>query len=205
MNALIIEDHPLIVLGVKITIQDSDPNAQLFSANTFPGGLAILEKEKIDIVILDIDIPGGENLKMMERIRSIQPQTIILIHSAYDEQLFAMPYLQAGADGFLSKQASPEEFKTAMETVLENKKYVSYEIQQSLIENIGVGQQSESLTTAELQVMHLLLDGKWTKEIAFILDLKPNTISTYKRRIFDKLGVRDSIELSKKMMSLKRD
>jgi len=202
MNALIIEDHPLIVLGTKITILDIDPEAKIYTASSFPEGLTILGKEHIDVVILDIDVPGSENLKMTDSIREIKPKTLILIHSAYDEELYAIPYLQAGANGYLSKQSSSEEFKTALTTVLEDKKYLSYNMQQMLIENGGDHDVSSYLTAGEFQVMQLLVEGKWTKEIASILDLKQNTVSTYKRRIFDKLGVRDAIELSKKVALL---
>lgn len=199
MNALIIEDHPLIVLGTTITIHDINPKAKIHTAPNFPEGLAILGKERIDIVILDIDIPGSENLKMVETIRNVKPKTLILIHSAYDEELYAIPYLQAGANGYLSKQSSPDDFKTALKTVLEGKKYLSYKMQQILVDNKGDNDLTKHLTATEFQIMQLLIDGKWTKEIAYMLNLKQNTVSTFKRRIFDKLGVRDAIELSRKV------
>lgn len=199
MNVLIVEDHPLFIIGTTLTIKDISPEATIQTAITFPDALVLLEKEKFDIIVLDIDLPGGENLKMMDMIRKISPKVHILIHSAFDEHLYAMPYLQAGADGFVSKKATPEEFKDAVNTIRNGKKYLSYEIQQTLISNIGEPKQTNQLTPSELQVMQLLIEGKWTKEIAHVLNLKQNTISTYKRRIFDKLNVRDSIELAKKM------
>lgn len=199
MNVLIVEDHPLFILGTTLTIKDVSPEATIATATTFPDALLLLEKERFNIVILDIDLPGGQNLKMMDLIRKITPEVNILIHSAFDEHLYAMPYLQAGADGFVSKKATPEEFKMAVNTIMNGKKYLSYDIQQTLLTNIGEPQPTNQLTPSELQVMQLLIEGKWTKEIAHLLDLKQNTISTYKRRIFDKLNVRDSIELAKKM------
>lgn len=199
MNVLIVEDHPLFIIGTTLTIRDISPEAIIATATTFPDALILLEKDKFDIVILDIDLPGGENLKMMDMIRKIAPQVSILIHSAFDEHLYAMPYLQAGADGFVSKKATPDEFKNAVNTIMNGKKYLSYEIQQTLLTNIGEPKPTSQLTPSELQVMQLLIEGKWTKEIAHLLNLKQNTISTYKRRIFDKLNVRDSIELAKKM------
>jgi two-component system invasion response regulator UvrY len=204
MNILIIEDHPLIVLGVKMIISDFDPQAKIDHLNSFPESLTYLATKATDLIILDIDIPGSENLKMMGMIRELQPNIIILIHSGYDEHHYALPYIQAGADGFLSKQASPDEFTTALKTVLKRNKYVSYNVQQSLLNNSGTDSHNLNLSPGEMRVMQLIIEGKWTKEIASIMNLKQNTVSTYKRRIYDKLGVSDAIELSKKVALLKQ-
>jgi len=209
MNVLIIEDHPLIRMGLKMLISDCDPKAILHQAESFPLGMSILEKETIDIVILDIDVPGGENIKMIDRIREKQKEVAILIHSGYDEHVYALPYIRAGADGFLSKQASPDEFKAAWSALVGKRRYVSYRVQQLLLTNIAENDSQKAsnpiltLSPRELLVMQLMSEGKWTKEIAAIMDLKENTISTYKRRIYDKLDVKDPIELSKKVSLLK--
>jgi len=209
MNILIIEDHPLIRSGLKHLIYKSDPRATVSQTDSFPSGLLILANEKFDLVILDIDIPGGENIRMMEMIREKQQGIKILIHSGYDEKVYALPYMQAGADGFLSKQAQEEDFHTAFHALLNRGKYVSYAVQQSLLVNLGESgtrKAKNPLTTLsprEMLVMQLLIEGKWTKEIAAILDLKENTISTYKRRIYDKLDVSDEIQLSKKVSLLR--
>ncbi len=209
MNILIIEDHPLIRMGLGHLISDTDPKANVTQSDSFPAGLLLLEKEKFDLLILDIDIPGGENIRMMELVRQRQPEIIILIHSGYDEQVYALPYMQAGADGFLSKQASHDEFQAAYKALVNRGKYVSYRIQQTLLNNLGDNNSKKlknpimTLSPREMLVMQLLTEGKWTKEIASILKVKENTISTYKRRIFDKLEVSDEIELSKKVSLLK--
>ncbi|TDE13184.1 response regulator transcription factor [Dyadobacter psychrotolerans] len=208
MNILIIEDHPLIRMGLKILISQSDPAATITQSRTFPEGLASLDTERFDIVILDIDIPGGQNIGMIDLIRGKQRDILILIHSGYDEQVYAMPYLQAGADGFLSKQTSQDEFDIAFNSLITKGKYASYTVQQIMLNNIGETSTAKnpimSLSPQEMRVMQLLVEGKWTKEIAAILNIKENTVSTFKRRIFDKLGVTDLIELSKKVSLLKQ-
>ncbi|GLU54862.1 response regulator transcription factor [Dyadobacter frigoris] len=209
MNILIIEDHPLIRMGLGHLIFDTDPKANVTQSDSFPAGLSLLGNEKFDLLILDIDIPGGENIRMMEMVRQRQPDILILIHSGYDEQVYALPYMQAGADGFLSKQASHDEFQAAYKALMNRGKYVSYRIQQTLLNNLGDNNSKGlknpimTLSPREMLVMQLLTEGKWTKEIASILKVKENTISTYKRRIFDKLDVSDEIELSKKVSLLK--
>lgn len=209
MNVLIIEDHPLIRSGLKHLLLEVTPGAIVTEATTFPLGMTALDKQKFDLLILDIDIPGGENIRMMELIRQKQPDILILINSGYDEQVYALPYMQAGADGFLSKQATEEEFNSAYQALLSKGKYVSYRVQQTLLTNLAGGVQKKvknplnRLSQREMAVMQLLTEGKWTKEIASILNVKENTISTYKRRIFDKLEVSDEIELSRKVSLLR--
>ncbi len=196
-------------MGLKQLITESDPKATVSQADNFPAGISLLEHEKFDLLILDIDVPGGENIRMMEMVREKQPDILILIHSGYDEEVYALPYMQAGADGFLSKQASQEEFQAAYKALVNRGKYVSYRIQQTLLNNLGDNNSKKlknpimTLSPREILVMQLLTEGKWTKEIASLLNVKENTISTYKRRIFDKLEVADEIELSKKVSLLK--
>lgn len=210
MKILIVEDHPLIQMGLKLLISESESKATVVQCDSFPEGMRLLDQEKFDLLILDIDIPGGANIKMMTMIRNKQPDIVILIHSGYDEQIYALPYIKAGANGFLSKQASHEEFKTALKAVMGKGKYVSYQVQQILLNTIRennfgkVMNPITSLSPNEMRVMQLLTEGKWTKEIAAIMNVKENTVSTYKRRIFTKLDVVDSIELSKKVSLLKQ-
>ena len=205
MNVLIIEDHPLISKGLKLAILEIEENVKVFQAITFPIGLLCLQENDIDILILDIDIPGGESVKMIEHIREITPDVVILIHSGYDEKVYALPYLRAGANGFLSKKATHEDFISAWTTITENRKYVSPAIQELLIENGGdpseknAGNPVLSLSPRELRVMHLIVEGKWNKEIAAAMDLKENTISTYKKRIYEKFNVKDERELLKQI------
>lgn len=210
MKILIIEDHPLIRMGLKLLITESESRAVVTQTDSFSEGLALLDEEKFDLLILDIDIPGGENINMMGMVRAKQPDIIILIHSGYDEQVYALPYIKAGANGFLSKQASHDEFKAALKAVMSKGKYVSYQVQQILLNTIkdnNIGKAINPITSLspnEMRVMQLLTEGKWTKEIAAIMNVKENTVSTYKRRIFNKLDVVDSIELSKKVSLLKQ-
>ncbi|GLU56952.1 response regulator transcription factor [Dyadobacter frigoris] len=209
MEILIIEDHPIIRAGLKQLISEIAPKAIVTETDNFPEGMRILEHKKFKLLILDIELPGGENIKMMAQAKKRQPDVIILIHSGHDESVYALPYLQAGADGFLSKQAPVNEFHLAFNSLLNNGKYVSHRVQQTILNNISERSGSKlknpisSLSHQEMLVMELLIEGKWTKEISSIMKLKENTISTYKKRIFDKLRVSDELELAKKVALLK--
>ena len=203
MNVLIIEDHPMIRSGIQQLLFQADCQSAVQFAGTFPEGLTLLAKEDFDLLILDIDIPGGQNIRMIEMIRERQPEIKILVHSSYDENVYAIPYLQAGADGFLSKSSPAEDFSLAYRALMNKGKYISSRVQQTILTNIGTHGQKQknplgTLSKKEMVVMHLLIEGKWTKEIAAIMEVKENTVSTYKRRIFDKLEVSDEIQLARK-------
>ena len=205
MNVLIIEDHPLVSKGVKMAILEVSAEACIFEAAAFGQGMELIASHRMDIVILDIDIPGGEGTGMVEKIRQKHPLTLILVHSGYDERIYALPFIRAGANGFLSKKASHEEFIVAWTTILKNRKYVSVTVQEQLLDNL-VDQSGKntsnpflSLSPKELQVLQLMNEGKWNKEIAAILNVRENTISTFKKRIYEKFDVRDERELFKKV------
>ena len=205
MNVLIIEDHPLVSKGVKMAIMEVNEAARIFEAGTFAEGMSVIEQKKIDILLLDIDIPGGEGTGMVGKIREKQSNILILVHSGYDENIYALPFIRAGANGFLSKKASHEEFVTAWTTILRNRKYVSTSVQDQLLENLvdQTGKSTSnpflSLSPKELQVLQMMNEGKWNKEIAAILNVRENTVSTFKKRIYEKFDVKDERELFKKV------
>lgn len=205
MNVLIIEDHPLVSKGVKMAILEINPNARIFEVVTFGEGLEFIDQQKIDIVLLDIDIPEGEGTGMVGKIREKDRSVLILVHSGYDEKIYALPFIRAGANGFLSKKASHEDFVAAWTTILRNRKYVSTSVQDQLLEDMvdqtgkSISNPFLSLSPKELQVLQMMNEGKWNKEIAAILNVRENTVSTFKKRIYEKFGVKDERELFKKV------
>ncbi|GLU53998.1 response regulator transcription factor [Dyadobacter frigoris] len=209
MKFLIIEDHPVILLGIKKLIDESYPAATSSNSCNFPDGLNLLKNQAFDLLILDLNIPGGKDMEMISVIRQIQKDILILIYSGFDEKIYALPYIKAGADGYLSKKTTSEEFHEALMTLMKHEKYVSQDIKNEMLNNIGNQDFAKlkgafnALSPREMTVMQLMSEGKWTKEIAIMLNVKENTISTFKRKIFDKLEVSNPIELSKKVSLLK--
>ena len=205
MNVLIIEDHPLVSKGVKMAILEVQQDARICDAATFGEGMRIIEEQKIDILVLDIDIPEGEGTGMVAKIREKQSRILILVHSGYDEKIYALPFIRAGANGFLSKKASHEDFAAAWTTIVRNRKYVSATVQDQLLENIvdnngkSISNPFLSLSPKELLVLQFMKEGKWNKEIAAILNVRENTVSTFKKRVYEKFGVNDERELFKKV------
>lgn len=159
-----------------------------------------LNREPYDLLILDINIPGGNKPTMIEKIRLVQPQIKILIFSGYDEAIYAYPYLQAGANGYLSKNSTETDFKIAVDSVMNDAKYLSSAMQQQSIERlIGSGQSLDIglkiLSARETEVLNLLIKGDTTAQIGKALEMKISTVSTHKIKIFRKLQVANLVEL----------
>ena len=203
-HILIAEDHAVVRIGTKHLLQSLIPDAIITDVDDFDKIVKELEIRAYDLLILDINIPGGNNTKMVETIRVKSPETRILMFSSYDEQLYGLLYLQAGADGYLSKDAPEEEFQAAVLSVLNNKKYMSEDMQQMNINRLINPKEFMpdpviSLSPRETDVMNLLKEGLGTAKIAEKLNLQLSTVSTYKARIFEKLGVKNIVELITKL------
>jgi DNA-binding NarL/FixJ family response regulator len=208
-TVLLVEDHSIVRMGVRLLIEDFISNVTIVEAATFNETLKQLQTRFFDLVILDIKIPGGEGFDMIGKIKDIQSRVNVLVFSSQDEELYALHYFKAGANGYLPKDASNEELEKAITSVLGGGTYISNVIQHQLVSNSLLEKDSkqspvETLSNRELEIMDMLLIGKWTKDIATELNIKESTVSTYKARIFDKLEVTNILELFKKVEIYKK-
>ncbi|WP_229216558.1 response regulator transcription factor [Dyadobacter sp. 3J3] len=198
---LIAEDHPLLIIGIESMLMESIPDATVFKAADFNKALNLLEKYTFDLLVMDINLPHGDKVGMIEAVRLKQPNILILVCSSYEEHLYALPFLKAGANGYISKTASSEEFKTAVEYVLNSKIYASPAILNKMFGILFNTKGSDSsaldeLSVKEVEIAKLLTKGFSTKEIGKHINLSASSISTYKSKIFEKLGVNNIIELT---------
>ncbi len=203
MNALLIEDHAVVRMGMRLVIREVFENASVFESEDFNDGLRIVRDKSIDLVILDIHLPGGQDVKMIDMIKTARRDAKILIFSGLPEDKYALKYVQAGADGYLSKRSDPEMYGEAVSAVVNDKKYLSEIVREQLVTQLPQNYDKIKrrkwigLTDRELEISRLLIRGMWTKEIATHLQLKLSTVSTFKKKIFRKCGVTSAIELSK--------
>ncbi|PWJ56921.1 DNA-binding NarL/FixJ family response regulator [Dyadobacter jejuensis] len=205
-RVLILEDHEIVASAVVALLEEQLPGTVTLRSNTFSKGLELLEKSQpVDLVILDVNLPGGGNISMLTALRDIQPGVKILIFTGQEDHRIALQFLSAGANGFLTKDSSEEEIGLAITKVLAGRKYMTEAIQQSVAESFfnkidpRFNGENTVLSGREQQVMELLLEGKQTKQIAQELDLKLTTVSTHKGRIFEKMQVTNVIELFRKL------
>ncbi|MES2575864.1 MAG: response regulator transcription factor [Bacteroidota bacterium] len=197
---IIVDDHFIVRSGMSLLLENELENVQIFGANDFQEAIAECSKAIFDLVILDINMPGGKKCYMIDDLREIQKDVKILIFSAHEEDIYAFRYIQAGANGYLNKLSDSETIVKAVKTVLEAGKYISTDIIDKFIafsQHKGESTNPlEELTHREIEIAELLVKGLGNLEIANELDIKMTTVSTHKLNIFKKAHITNIIELS---------
>lgn len=202
VQIIIAEDHPLILAGIQFLLMNHKPESIITCTSDFDKTIAMLEKRKFDLLIMDINLPGGDKVSMVHSVRLRQPDLPVLVCSSYDEQLYAVPFLKAGANGYISKTAINDDFTKAVDQVLSGRTYASPEVMQLVFAKLQGARDTrealvDKLSERELDVAQLLVKGQSTKYIGEQLSLSSPSISIYKARIFEKLGINNVIELTK--------
>ena len=198
INFLLADDHSLIRQGVVFIIEEMELDCEIYQASNLHQTLEFINKFPIDIAIIDANFPDGNSLNVLPEIKKISPDTKILIFTGIDEGPQSLKYLTAGANGFLSKMNDEEEIKNAILKMVNSGAYISPITQAILIDSIrnpAVSNPLLLLTERELQIAKMYAEGQGNLEIANSLDVKQNTVSTLKKRIFDKLEIENIVEL----------
>lgn len=199
MKILIADDHPVVRRGLRQLIEEHEDLSVVGEAGDAEGLLALLAQQDPDVVILDLTMPGRHGLDVLKDIRHERPRLPVLILSMHPEEHFAVRVLRAGAAGYLTKSAAPEELVGAIRKVTSGGKYVSATLAEQLaqfLERDSDGQPHERLTDREYQIMELIASGKRVSEIAELLTLSVKTVSTHRARILEKMGLRNNAELT---------
>lgn len=200
VTIIIADDHAIVRHGTAYLIKDLLGNCNIFQTEDFPETLSLLEKQSADLLIFDVNMPGGDNFQAIAQLRKIRPALKILVFSAYSEDLYAIRYLKAGANGYINKNCSEEEVKQAIQMVLSKGKYISQHISHRLMEGFKQGGQQEQnplkdLSNRETEVATLLIKGLGLLEISNHLNIQMSTVSTYKTRLYEKLGINNVPDL----------
>jgi len=198
INFLLADDHSLIRQGIVFVLEDMEIDCHIYHASNLQQVMHSITANDIDIAIIDAHFPDGNSLSIIAEIKKISPQTKILIFSGIDETIQALKFLNEGANGFLSKLSEEDELKQAISKIINEGEYISAVTQVLLmnsLRNRHLINPLLSLTERELQIAEMYAEGMGNLEIANKLDIKQNTVSTLKKRIFDKLKVENIIEL----------
>ena len=195
---LLADDHIIVREGLK-KILDRESDLQITGeAENTNEVLEFFKKNTCDVLILDINLPGKSGLDIMREIKKSKPNVKILILSIYPEDSFAINAFELGASGYLTKDASTEILLKAIRKISHGGKYVSESLADKLASRITTDwgkSPHENLSKREIQVLLLIGKGKTTSEIAKELSLGYNTISTYRARILDKMGMNSNAAL----------
>lgn len=190
---LIADDHFVVRAGTAAVLRSANPNLTIDSAKNYDEVKQSLQNFYYDLILLDIGMPGTKYTEMIAELKSIQKDLKILIFSAYDEKI-ALQYIHKGAEGYLNKLGTEDDIKNSVKIILETGYYYPPELIPSIIKNTDE-KNRKRLTPREYQVSELLVNGNGTSEIATLLGLQINTISTFKKRIFEKLKIKNIVEL----------
>ncbi len=193
-----IADHFVVRSGIKGLLAEGYPGSVVWQAEDEKTAVQLLKQHSFDLVIMDIHIPGADMLGLMELIHVRYPATKVLMFSMASENAYALRFIKAGAKGFLPKDAPVAELTKAIQMVLSNRKYISPSLAEYLAESSFAVDQSnpfQNLSRREFEITFMMLEGTGLGKIGQTLSLQASTIGTHKARIFEKLGVKNLMEL----------
>lgn len=196
-NVVIVDDYLVVRKGIELIVKESLPSYSVHCADSYDGLLKVLSEVKACLVLLDINMYGEENIGIIAEIKDIQPSSKILVFSSYDEKKYGLRYIKAGANGYLNKSCTNELLVEAITTILEKGYYYSESLKQNL-EKIGSKSNKnliDKLSNREFEVFNLMINGYGSLEISNKLDIHMSTVSTLKNRMFQKLNIKNIVEL----------
>lgn len=192
---LIADDHYIVRAGTAMVLESAYPWLNINFAENYEQTKNFIGSNSYDLLILDIDMPGSQYKQMIHELKSIQNSLKILVFSGYDNDV-ALQYIREGAEGYLNKQSNEEQIKSAVKSILDKGYYYPTELIVPIIQN-KKNSPGEKLSSREYEIFKLLSYGNGNLEIANMLNIKMSTVSTYKKRIFEKLNVANIAELIK--------
>ena len=200
VRILIADDHAIVRKGLRQIILENYPFATIGETNDAEELIAKAAKEKWDVIICDLNMPGRSGLEALNQIRQFAPQLPVLIMSIYPEEQYAVRVLKAGASGYLSKESIHDHLNNAIQTVLKGRKYITPSVAEILATSLTTDKNKlphESLSDREFEVFKLLATGKKVSFIAQQLSLSITTVSTYRARILEKMNMHSNSELTR--------
>jgi len=198
-RVLLVDDHAVVRRGVRAILEDHLPTVAVSEASSGDEALAALA-EKFDAVVLDLSMPGRDGFDLLTEIKHRHPKLPVLIMSLHGEEQFALRALRAGASGYLTKSTAPEQLVVAITKVLRGGRYISESLADRLAADVGLDTPAtphERLSDREFDVMRGIASGRSVSEIAAQMHLSVKTVSTYRTRLLEKMGMSSNAELTR--------
>lgn len=196
---LIIDDHEVVRDGVTRILAEQSASFIFGEGGTAPEALRLVREQDWDLAILDLSLGDRSGLEVLKELKQIRPRLPVLILSMHSEAQYARRAFKAGASGYVNKDSPRAELINAVSKVMNGGRYVSPALAEQLLIDLGadtVGAPHEILSDREFEVMSLIASGKTVGEIATLLNLSDRTISTYRARLLEKMGIRTNAELT---------
>jgi two-component system, NarL family, invasion response regulator UvrY len=198
IRVIIADDHPIVRAGMKQVLADSGDIRVVAEADSGEALIQKIQNSDYEVALLDITMPGGGGLETLKRIKTLKPNLPVLMLSIHSEEQFALRTMKAGAAGYLTKGSAPEELVKAIRQVAGGRKYISPDFVEKLADELHHDLKRlphERLSDRELQVLCMMANGKTVSAIAGELKISVKTVSTYRTRIIEKMGLSTNAEI----------
>ncbi len=205
IKVLVADNHPIVRAGLNSVIKSSKTADVIGNVSTTGELFDFLSKEKVDIILLEMDIPEINGITALRKLKKDFPDVKVLIFSGQPEDVYALSTLRAGASGYLSKNADISLISEAISKIIEGGMFITNELAQRLAFDESTKKPRRffrKLSTREIEVLKLLAAGKRNKHVAEELGLNEKTVSTYKARLMKKLNVDNFVDMLQQAKAL---
>lgn len=199
IRILVADDHSVVRKGIMQIISEVEEIKVVGEASNGFQVMEMATPEFCDVVLLDVSMPGKNGLEVLKELKSLYPSINVLMLSMYPEEQYALRALRSGAAGYLTKGSAPDELVAALRKVARGGKYVTGSLAEKLATSFDLDIEKprhELLSDREFQVMCLIASGNTISEVASELNLSVKTISTYRTRILEKMGMSNNAEVT---------
>jgi len=200
MRILLADDHAIVRAGLRHIVEEAFPTAFVGEASSCDEVVAAVADTSWSVLVLDVALGDRNGLTVLPEVRRIAPGTRIVVLSMYGERQFVVRALRAGALAYLTKDRAPEELLQAIRAVLEGRRFLGQSVALELAEHVSLAgdggeEPHAALSSREHEVFLLLASARSVSEIATQLGLSVKTVSTYRSRILEKMGMKTNAEL----------
>ncbi|MES2537461.1 MAG: response regulator transcription factor [Pseudomonadota bacterium] len=199
IKLLVVDDHAVVRNGVRLMVESAEDIDVTGEAENAQDALRLLREQCFDIALVDIGLSGKNGLELLKAIRVDKPKLAVLIFSMYAEEAYALRALKLGAAGYLTKNSPAPIIVGAIRKAASGGKYISPSLVEKFASVMGGGRLAshETLSDRELEVLKMIASGESLVHIAATLHLSPNTITTYRTRILEKMSLSSNAELAR--------
>jgi len=199
-RVFITDDHAMVRRGLRQILEEAEDIAVVGEAEDYAGLVAGLKQHECDVLLIDVAMPGRNGIDALKLVLKDHPRLKALVVSMYAEDQFALRALKAGASGYLTKTSGPEKLVEAVRQVAAGRRYVTPGVAEALVQNVTQDDsrpRHAALSDREFQTLRLIASGKRLSEIAQEMALSAKTVSVYRARLLEKMGLKNNGELTR--------
>jgi len=199
IRLLVADDHPVVRKGLCLILSEDAGIQVVAEASNGQEVLDRLARTEVDVLVLDIGMPGRSGLELLQDLRQLHPKLPTLILSQYPEEQIAVRAIRAGAAGYLNKESAPDQLVDAVRRIHQGRKFLTPNLAELLAVTVEgrATEPHQALSAREYQVLQMIASGKTVSDIAAELNLSVKTVSTYRTRILEKMNLRNNAELTR--------